>query len=62
MSTLSDRRPIVLNPGGGSLQIDDVEALLDSYHGRSEEPLIDLGDGMLVPLDEMANPGDYEES
>lgn len=45
---------IVLNPGGGPYVIDDVEALLASL-GPDEEPLIDVGGGMVIPLRELAD-------
>lgn len=55
----AQRRPVVLNPDGGPLQIDDLPAFLAQYEEGGpfydEEPMIDLGGGMEVPLAELAD-------
>lgn len=45
---------IILNPGGGPYRIDDLDGFLDSF-APGEEPMVDLGGGMIVPLREMAD-------
>lgn len=50
----NQRRPVVLNPGGGALQLDDVDSFLAGYP-QDQEPMIDLGGGMVVPLQELAD-------
>lgn len=40
----------VINPGAGPVHIPDVDAFLA---GVDEEPMIDLGGGMIVPLREV---------
>lgn len=55
------RRPEVLNPDGGALQIDDLDAFLAQYQEGGpfydEEPMVDLGGGMIVPLREILEDG-----
>jgi hypothetical protein len=61
------RRRVVLNPGGGPLKIDDIDAFMAPYEQGGargdEEPMVDLGGGMEVPLRELLDTldGDDEE-
>lgn len=45
----------VINPGGGAVHIPDVDAFLADV---DEEPMIDLGGGMIVPLRELIEGAD----
>lgn len=48
------RHPVVLNPGGGGVRIDDVDTFLADWPA-AEEPMIDLGGGMIVSLRELVS-------
>lgn len=53
------RHPVVLNPGGGGVRIDDIDSFLAGY-ADDEEPMVDLGGGMVVPLRELVSDA-YDE-
>lgn len=59
------RRRVLLNPGGGPLQIDDIDAFLAPYEQggalSGEEPMVDVGGGMQVPLRELVDTLDEED-
>ncbi len=44
----------VINPGGGPVDIPDVDALLAAAD-PDNPPLVDLGGGMIVPLAEVVD-------
>lgn len=49
-------RPVtVLNPGGGALDIADIDATIRQHREQGTEPYVDLGGGMQVPLAELAD-------
>lgn len=54
MTVTPEPRQIVLNPGGGPYRIEDLDGFLESFPA-DEEPMIDLGGGMIVPLRELAD-------
>jgi hypothetical protein len=43
----------VINPGGGAVQVDDVDAYIAARRAEGFEPYVDLGGGMQVPLVEI---------
>lgn len=59
------RRRVVLNPGGGPLDIDDIDAFLAPYEEGGalcdEEPMVDVGGGMEIPLRELVDTLDEED-
>lgn len=40
----------VINPGGGAVDVPDVQRLIAEYRADDREPYVDLGGGMVVPL------------
>lgn len=42
----------VINPGGGPVNIPDIRAFL-AMHDEDDEPYVDLGGDMIVPLREL---------
>lgn len=47
----------IVNPNASAFQIDDVDAYLAGL-SDDDEPMIDLGGGMVVPLREVLDGGD----
>lgn len=60
------RRRVILNPDASPLVIDDLPAFLAQYEEGGplydELPMVDLGGGMVVPLDEAVSPDDEEQT
>jgi hypothetical protein len=52
---------VVINPDGGNLRIDDVHEFLANFPA-DQEPMVDVGDGELVPLQELADDADEDEA
>lgn len=50
----------VINPGGGPIDIPDVRAFL-AMHDEDDEPYVDLGGDMIVPLRELVTDLDEDE-
>jgi hypothetical protein len=51
---------VVINPDGGNLRIDDVHEFLASFPA-DQEPMVDVGGGELVPLQELADDADEDD-
>jgi hypothetical protein len=47
------RQQVVLNPGAGPLDIADLDLFLEQF-AADQEPMVDVGGGMLIPLRELA--------
>lgn len=51
------RRAVLIGP---DFNVDDVDAFLDGYP-ENQEPLVDLGGGMVVPLRELVADATAED-